>query len=207
MGLFGVVERKGFATSVASGIFTLKTPCMDLFEQLKTKLEAYDPNIWEGERLVARNEFLAVPNTIDTNIYYIEEGSLRVCLVSEEDDITIRFGYPGNFFGTLDAFLSGLPTKFGIKAIKRSRVKVLGKERFMLFLREDAEHLQLWQNMLMGIILDQGERELDLLTSTPHERYQRVLQRSPQLFQLVPGRYIASYLRMTPETFTRIKKS
>lgn len=180
---------------------------MNLFEQLKVKLETFDPNIWEEERVVARNEFLTEPNTTDSNTYYIEEGSLRVCLVSEDDDITIRFGYPGNFFGALDSFLSGEPSKFGIKAIKRSKVKVPSKERFLEFLEADETHKQLWQDLLVAVILDQGERELDLLASSPNERYQRVLQRSPQLFQLVPGRYIASYLRMTPETFTRIKKS
>lgn len=180
---------------------------MDIFEQLKFRLEAFDPHIWEEERTVARNEFLTVPGEVDTNIYYIEEGSLRVCLRPETDDITIRFGYPGNFFGALDSVLAEMPTRFGIKAIKRSRVKVIGRERFMAFLHAHEEHMQLWNQMLVGVIIDQGEREIDLLAATPLERYERVLQRSPQLFQLVPGRYIASYLRMTPETYTRIKKS
>lgn len=181
--------------------------CMDLFEQFKLRLETFDPNIWEEEISIARNEYLTETGTTDTNIYYIEEGSLRVCLDTDQQDITLRFGYPGNFFGALDSVLAGVPTKFSIKAIKRSRVKVIGKDRFMQFLEADTSHMQLWQNMLIGIILDQSEREMDLLASTPNERYQRVLKRSPQLFQLVPGRYIASYLRMTPETYTRIKKS
>ena len=51
------------------------------------------------------------------------------------------------------------------------------------------------------------ERELDLLTSSPHERIQRVLKRSPQVFQEIPAKYIASYLRMTPETLSRILNS
>jgi hypothetical protein len=56
-------------------------------------------------------------------------------------------------------------------------------------------------------VLQQMERERDILTSSPLERYKRVLERSPQLFQEIPNKYIASYLRMTPETLSRIKKS
>jgi len=55
--------------------------------------------------------------------------------------------------------------------------------------------------------LQQMERERDLLTSSPMERYLRVKDRSPQLFQEIPNKYIASYLRMTPETLSRLKKS
>jgi hypothetical protein len=57
------------------------------------------------------------------------------------------------------------------------------------------------------IIYDQFEREKDILTYSPLKRYQRVLKRSPQLFQEIPNKYIASYLRMSPETLSRLKKS
>ncbi len=51
------------------------------------------------------------------------------------------------------------------------------------------------------------EREQDLLINSPEERYRRVLKRSPQLFQEVPHKYIAAYLRMPPETLSRVKKA
>jgi hypothetical protein len=52
--------------------------------------------------------------------------------------------------------------------------------------------------------VQQMEREIDLLTTSPAERIARVRERSPQLFQEVPLKYIASYLRMTPETLSRM---
>ena len=57
------------------------------------------------------------------------------------------------------------------------------------------------------LIYTQLEREKDILISSPHTRYERVLKRSPQVFQYVPHKYIASYLRMSPETLSRLKKS
>jgi lipocalin len=56
-------------------------------------------------------------------------------------------------------------------------------------------------------VYQQIEREKDILTASPRERYLRVLKRSPQLFQEIPDKYIANYLRMSPETLSRMKKS
>jgi hypothetical protein len=64
-----------------------------------------------------------------------------------------------------------------------------------------------WQSVLESLILQQMNREIDLLISSPKERFDRVLARSPRLFQEVASRYIANYLRMKPETLSRLKKS
>ncbi len=56
------------------------------------------------------------------------------------------------------------------------------------------------------LTLQQLEREIDILTKSPKERYERVLRRSPQLFQEIPNKHIANYLRMSPETLSRLKK-
>jgi hypothetical protein len=58
---------------------------------------------------------------------------------------------------------------------------------------------------LEDLVLQQLEREKDLLINAPAERYERVLKRSPKLFQEVPNKYIANYLRMSPETLSRLK--
>lgn len=51
------------------------------------------------------------------------------------------------------------------------------------------------------------ERERDLLIESPKERYLRVFKRNPKLFQIIPNKHIANYLRMSPETYSRLKKS
>ncbi len=65
----------------------------------------------------------------------------------------------------------------------------------------------LWIEILENLGVQQLEREIDLLKNSPKERYERVLKRSPQLFQEIPNRHIANYLRMSPETLSRLKKS
>lgn len=180
---------------------------MKLFEELKQRIDDHVEDIWEKDIILKRNEYLKISGTKDTNIYYIVSGSVRICLEREDEEITFRFGYEKNFIGALDSYIADRPSEFCIKAIKKSEVKVIKKSHFEKFLHHKTENFMLWHRILMQGILEQGERELDILTASPIERYNRVFKRSPHLFQIVPGKYIANYLRMTPETYSRLKKS
>lgn len=156
---------------------------------------------------IERNEFLKVKGSIDTNVYYIESGSVRIFVSDEEEEQIIRFGYKDNLIVSLDSFLTGKPSRFFIQAIKKTTLRVITKEQFDGFVNESEENRLLWTKILEGLVLQQMEREIDILTSSPKERYHRVLERSPQLFQEIPHRYIANYLRMSAETLSRLKKS
>lgn len=61
--------------------------------------------------------------------------------------------------------------------------------------------------MIENLVTQQTDREIDLLITSPIERLKRALATSPNLFQEIPLKYIASYLRMKPETLSRIRKS
>jgi CRP-like cAMP-binding protein len=155
---------------------------------------------------IHRNEFLTVKGNVDTNLYFIESGSLRIFVIDEDEERTIRFGYQHNIIVALDSILSGKPTTLYIQAIKKSVVKVVPKSIIDQFLLEEKNRV-LWTKTLENLVLQQLEREIDILTNSPKERYERVLKRSPQLFQEIPHRHIANYLRMSAETLSRLKKA
>lgn len=166
-----------------------------------------EAGLWEREIILKRGEILKSQGTVDTRVFYIQEGSLRAYLMDGHGEHTIRLGYRGNILAALDSFFSGKPSPMILQALRSSRLSVLGKTAFTQFIENDEENRALWQIILEALIVQQLERETDLLTASPAERYQRVLQRSPQLFQEIPHRFIAAYLRMTPETLSRLKKS
>lgn len=155
---------------------------------------------------IGRSEFLKVKGSIDTNVYYVVSGSLRVFVLDDYEEQTIRFGYKENLITSLDSFLTGQPSELFIQAIKRTVLRVITKEQMDHFLKTESNRI-LWTKILESLVIQQMEREIDILTNSPKERYQRVLKRSPQLFQEIPNRYIANYLRMSPETLSRLKKS
>jgi CRP-like cAMP-binding protein len=164
-------------------------------------------DLYEKTLTLGRNDFLKVKGSVDTNIYYVVSGSLRVYVLDDFEEHVIRFGYRDNLIVSLDSFLTEQPSDFYIQAIKKTVLKVITKKRFMEFLDRDENNKRLWREILEELVLQQMEREKDILTSSPKERYLRVLRRSPQLFQEIPNRHIANYLRMSPETLSRLKKS
>ncbi len=164
-------------------------------------------NLWDNRLELNRKEYLKVKGSIDTNLYFVVSGSLRIYFLDEFEENIIRFGYKNNFIASLDSFISEKPSDLYIQAIKRTELKVIKKLTFMDFVESSEENTQIWHAMLGDLIFQQMKRERDILTSSPLERYKSVLARSPQLFQEIPNKYIASYLRMTPETLSRIKKS
>lgn len=178
---------------------------MNPIQELKNKLDKLD--LWQCSMILSRNEYLKVKGSTDTKLYFVEEGSLRIFIEDEFEEHTIRFGYKGSFIAALDSFLTEKPSDFYIQALKRTALKVIDKATYMNFIGSDVENLQLWHKITEQLVIQQLERERDILTSSPGERYKRVFTRSPQLFQEIPHKYIASYLRMTPETLSRIKKS
>lgn len=155
---------------------------------------------------IERNEFLKVKGSIDTNLYYMQSGSLRIFVLDDYEEQVIRLGYKDNLIVSLDSFLTGKSSNLFIQAIKKTVLKVISKSQIDKFL-ETESNKNLWRKILENLVLQQMEREIDILTNSPKERYDRVLKRSPQLFQEIPNRHIANYLRMSAETLSRLKKS
>ncbi len=164
-------------------------------------------NLWQKNVILKRNEYLKVAGSIDTNVYLIVSGSLRIFVINEFEEHTIRFGYRNNLIASLDSFISEQASNYYIQAIKETELKVIDKHTLIELINSSSALQRNWNSALEQIIIQLLEREQDILVSSPAQRYQRVLKRSPQLFQEIPNKYIASYLRMTPETLSRLKKS
>lgn len=162
-------------------------------------------NAWEHDIQLRRNEFLKQAGTVDTNLYYVASGSVKISVFCDDEEQIIRLGYKSNFIAALDSFITGGPSDLCLQAIKKCQLKVVSKKSFESSIKANETHRALWQTILEGFVLQQMERERDILTASPLVRYQRVLARSPQLFQEIPHKLIASYLRMSPETLSRVK--
>lgn len=174
-----------------------------------------EPNLWtqlrnpdeiDSERIeVAKNEYLVAEGMIDRYLYMVEEGAFKIFYIAEYQEQIVRFGYPGSLMNSPVSFFNGAPSEFYIQALKNSVVLRIHRDDFYQYIQQNNSFLLQYTQALEAIITQLITRETDLLTVSPTERYQRVFKRSPQLFQHIPAKYIASYLRMTPETFSRIR--
>lgn len=159
------------------------------------------------QAIVPRGEFLIREGEIEKNLYFVRSGAVRVFYLTEFEEMTIRLGYKGSFVTSLSSFINGTPSEFFIDAIRKTEIRVISKEELLNIAHDSPESLKQYVALLESLITQQIEREVDLLITSPAERLNRVLQRSPNLFREIPLKYIASYLRMKPETLSRIRNS
>ncbi|WP_121964066.1 Crp/Fnr family transcriptional regulator [Myroides sp. N17-2] len=145
-----------------------------------------------------KGDYLFQAGDVNTLLYYVVSGCLQLYILDQSEERIIRFGYKGSYICALDSLITHQPTVYYLQAIRQTEVMVPSLEETTALLN-DMERLK-------KLVMQFQEREIDLLTDSPIDRYRRVLHRSPTLFQEVPQKYIARYLRMTPETFSRLKK-
>ncbi len=159
------------------------------------------------EKVVSKGDFLIREGEIEKNLYFIKSGAVRLFYLSEYEEHTIRLGYDGSLINSLSSFVTARPSEFYIQALRKTTVQAISKVRLNEIVYENEESQRKYIALLENLVAQQIDREIDLLVTSPTERLQRVLERSPYLFQHIPFKYIASYLRMKPETLSRIRNS
>ena len=162
-----------------------------------------EPLVYNSIEL-SRGDLWVTEGKCSDDIAWVESGVLKVFIRDLEQEQIIRFAYQHNVVTPLDSFLDGRNTSYNIEALKKSKIKLIKKKDLKGLIEKIENGKDMYIGLLENLILKQLEREVDILTNDPRQRVANVLKRSPQLFQEVPHKYIASYLRMTPETLSRI---
>lgn len=168
--------------------------------------ELQSANIWSDPKKLKRGAYLSSAGEVNQKVYWVEQGTLHFYLLKDGEEQSIRFAYPGNVVSVLDSYISAKPSVYYLQALREVQYRECSKSDFDAFLK-DSDLIELWNLSLHQLILEMMEREQDLLEKSPALRLQRVMERSPRLFQEVPFKYIASYLRMSPETLSRLLNS
>lgn len=158
---------------------------------------------WQKPKSLKRGDFLTRQGQVENHLYYIQEGTMGIFYDIEENEQVVGFGYADTLICSFPSFIRNHPSDFYIQALSAAELTGIARSDFYRLMGEYPRIEHLWRQMLEEALLGRIEREIDLLTVSPRERIQRLLNRSPHIFQLIPNKYIASYLRMTPETLSR----
>lgn len=160
---------------------------------------------WRKPVGLSRGEFLISPGQTEHHLYFVHTGLLRIYFPVAAEEICVGFGYESSLLCAFPSFVTGQASAYGIQALRRSELLGISRADFLAFVDQNANFARFWRTELERNLVGRIEREIDLLLPDPAHRYQRLLARSPHLFQRVPKKYIASYLRMTPETLSRLR--
>lgn len=160
--------------------------------------------LWQEELTVKKNEILVEVNDISKDFFFIKSGAAVISTFIDEKPQIIRLGYKNSGLIAADSFFNSVPTIYQLKTIRETEILKTDLSTIEIIFQQKPE---LFSAIVIELINQQNERELDLLHHSAIIRFERLLKRSPQVLQEIPHKYIASYLRISPETLSRLLKS
>ena len=138
-------------------------------------------------------------------MFIITSGIARVFYYKEDKDITVHFSAEQESVTTIDSFIQRKKSKYNIEALEDLEVLKISHSELENLFDSNPKFERFGRLFLQQIYIDLVERIDDLQLHTAQERYQMLLEKKPYLFQRVASKHIASFLGMTPETFSRIR--
>lgn len=161
---------------------------------------------WTVEKNLLRGDYLSKEGQVEGYLYFVNKGTLRIFyLHNDGTEICVGFAYPNTLLCSYPSFISQVPAQYYIQSITPSQLIGIKRSHFYQLMERFPSMEKRWRMLTEAALLGKIEREVEMLTFTPAERYRRLLDRSPHVFQLIPQKYLASYLGMQAETFSRIK--
>ena len=152
-----------------------------------------------------RKTILTAAGETERYLYYVLEGVQRGFYVGDEQkDATIVFMYPPSFSGIADSFLTQTPSSYFLETLTSSRfLRTTYKQIDDLMNKyPDIRKMVLYLTsfVLKGVL----QRQVELASFSAEEKFRTLLKRSPHLLQLIPHKYLASYLGIDPTTFSKL---
>lgn len=139
-------------------------------------------------------------------LYFVEEGYLRTYYNKDGATINLNFTLEGDFTTNLQSAKSQQPSKLTIEAGEDVRLWVFEIDKFETNFGKNQEVERLLRKLFVRLLLVSEEYSNLYKISTPAERYKYVEQNKPLLLQRISLSQMASYIGVSRETLSRIRR-
>ena len=157
------------------------------------------------ERVFARGAMITAVGQVEDWFSIVGTGVQRMFIPHDGEEVCIGFSYGHSWSGVFDSFVNRTPSRFGLQAVTDSMLLSIHHDDLQELYRSIPSLERAGRLILEQLVVGRATREIELLTLDAEERYRALVARSPHLLQLVSQKDIASYLRMTPETISRLR--
>jgi len=138
---------------------------------------------------------------------FVCKGCLRTYRTDEKgQDHIMQFSIENWWAGDLESLRSGLPAKSAIEALEDAEVLLFTKENFDIIQQRIPAFKTMAEDILARSFIVHQNRIHTAISYTAEEKYTNFINSYPQIFNRVPLHMIASYLGVTAETLSRIRK-
>jgi len=154
----------------------------------------------------AKKEIIHKEGTICHHLFLIEKGVARAFYYKEAKDITAHFALENEVITAIDSFIQRKSSRYTIELLEDSDIIAISHQDLHQLLQEKPHYEKYTRIFLEQVYIELAERIEDLLFHNAKQRYDKLIKKSPNLIQRIDLQYIASYLGITQETLSRIRK-
>jgi CRP-like cAMP-binding protein len=143
---------------------------------------------------------------IENYLSFIETGIVRYYIPRERNDLTLEFTFENEFIGAYDSFLTRLPSAYNVETITPTTLWRVTYNDIQTIYAETEMGNTIGRLGSEAMFLEKSKRELSLLNETAEQRYLNLFIEQSDLIKNIPLKYIASYIGITPQALSRIRK-
>jgi len=156
---------------------------------------------------VNKNDYFIKSEDIPDKLAFIVQGIFRISYLTQSgNDNTLVFRDENKFLSAYSSFLENVKSKYSFQALEDSILLYISLSDWVELC---AEHI-CWQIITTKysqiLFVEKENRETELLSDDAETRYHNFTKNFPELSMRIPQFYIASYIGITPETLSRIRK-
>lgn len=157
--------------------------------------------------LPKKNTFLS-SGQIEQHVSFVEKGEVRLFIPKDnpEKEITFGFCFQGEFVSAYDSFLTQTPSLYQLETLSDTILWSISYEDLQEVYQTTVIGNTIGRIVAEKLFLLKSRREQALLNETPEQLYRNLFNERPFLFQQIPLKYIASYIGVTPQALSRIRK-
>jgi len=156
--------------------------------------------------LIKKDRFFLKAGHFSDRIGYVKSGMLRFYFESGRKETTTFFASPGTLAVDLHSFLMCIPSKESVEALADTEILYVKRKDLYSLYPGNWKWQQVGRILMEQYFVASEERTTRLQCQSAHKLYEQFIQRHPEVVRVASLSYIASYLGMTPETLSRIRK-
>jgi CRP-like cAMP-binding protein len=156
-------------------------------------------------RKFGRKDLLTKAGEIENYFNFILKGLIRKYYIKGKEEINTQVSFEGHIIHSQESFHSHTPSEYFVEAIEPSSVASITYKDLESVFASSKKMEHLGRLVITHTMMIKDRWQVQLVKMTPRERFLNFVTRNPELMQRVPQKFLASYLNIKPETFSRFK--
>lgn len=184
----------------------------DKLKEIFDKYYQADLTIWKEfanytvQKRVLKGEVIKDCYVTEKYINIVISGSVAHFIVSEEKEVCISLFYENQLFSDYLSFITQTATPIRTEALEDSEIWSISHRDLTYLYSKSKTGLIIGKSIAEAMFIAKQNEQINLLTLSPTERYIKMIKNRPQIFQRTSLKIISSYLGVSAESLSRIRK-